>query len=151
MAEPTTSGERTFFSAGTRIEGTLELEGEVKLEGQIKGKITGTGVVTVGDKANVQADIKAPAVVIHGVVRGEVHATERLELHRTAKIAGVLRAPRIRIDEGAIFEGECRMGPSQGAEATDKRPPVTLAPSPAPVATPQTAAAPSALGSAAKH
>jgi len=45
MSEPL-STDRTFFSAGTHIEGTLELDGEVKLEGHIKGKVTGTGVVT---------------------------------------------------------------------------------------------------------
>ena len=38
MSEPL-STERTFFSAGTRIEGTLELDGEVNLQGQIKGKV----------------------------------------------------------------------------------------------------------------
>src|SRR6185436_13931086 len=110
MSEPL-STDRTFFSAGTRIEGTLELDGEVKLEGHIKGKVTGTGVVTVGEQANLQADVIAPIVIVHGIVRGEMQATDRLELHRTAKVKGSIRAARIRIDEGAVFEGECRMTP----------------------------------------
>ncbi|HSD09482.1 MAG TPA: polymer-forming cytoskeletal protein [Candidatus Binatia bacterium] len=114
MSEPL-STERTFFSAGTRIEGTLELDGEVKLEGQIKGKVSGTGIVIVGEQANLEADVFAPSIVVHGVVRGEVHATERLELHRTARVKGLIRAPRIRIDEGATFEGECRMTSKEGA------------------------------------
>src|ERR1043165_635033 len=112
MSEPL-STDRTFFSAGTHIEGTLELDGEVKLEGHIKGKVTGTGVVTVGEQANLQADVFAPVVIVHGVVRGEMHATDRLELHRTAKVKGSIRAARVRIDEGAIFEGECRMAPKE--------------------------------------
>jgi cytoskeletal protein CcmA (bactofilin family) len=123
MSEPL-STERTFFSKGTRIEGTLELEGEVKLEGQIKGKITGTGVVTVGEHANLQADLTAPTIIIHGAVQGQVHATDRLELHRTAKVKGMLQATRIRIDDGAIFEGECRMG----APATVKAEPPRVEP-----------------------
>jgi len=114
MSEPL-STERTFFSAGTRIEGTLELDGEVKLEGQIKGKVSGTGVVIVGEQANLEADVFAPSIVVHGVVRGEVHATDRLELHRTARVKGLIRAARIRIDEGAAFEGECRMAPKEAA------------------------------------
>src|SRR5437867_7256768 len=112
MSEPL-SAERTFFSKGTRIEGTLELDGEVKLEGQIKGKVTGTGVITIGENANLQADVIAPTIIIHGVVQGQVSATERLEVHRTAKVKGMLQATRIRIDDGAIFEGECRMGPHE--------------------------------------
>jgi cytoskeletal protein CcmA (bactofilin family) len=120
MAEST---ERTYFNAGTRIEGTLELDGEVKLEGQIKGKVSGTGVVVIGEQANVQADVFAPSVIVHGVVRGQIQASDRLELHRTAKVKGVIQAARIRIDEGAAFEGECRMGKADEKRAT----PLTLA------------------------
>ena len=135
MSEPL-STDRTFFSAGTHIEGTLELDGEVKLEGQIKGKVTGTGVVTVGEQANLQADVFAPVVIVQGVVRGEMHATDRLELHRTAKVKGSIRAARVRIDEGAIFEGECRMAPKESPaikaepskETEEKRPQLNLTP-----------------------
>jgi len=144
MSEPL-SAERTFFSKGTRIEGTLELDGEVKLEGQIKGKITGTGVITIGENANVQADVIAPTIIVHGVVQGQLFATDRLEVHRTAKVKGLLQATRIRIDDGAVFEGECRMGAREGAaikaepakvepaKPEEKRPsPLTLTAAPPP-------------------
>jgi cytoskeletal protein CcmA (bactofilin family) len=140
MSDPF-STERTFFSAGTRIEGTLVLEGEVKLQGQVKGKVSGSGVVTVGEQATIEADIDAPTVVVHGNVKGEVHATERLELHRSARVRGKIRAPRVRIDEGAVFEGECRMGPAEGAvskteppRSEERKPAITPAITPAPVA-----------------
>lgn len=120
MSEPL-STDRTFFSAGTRIEGTLELDGEVKLEGQVKGKVTGTGVVIIGEQANLQADVLAPTIIVHGVVRGELHATEKLEMHRTAKVKGLIRAGRIRIDEGAVFEGECKMNPKDAPKAEPVR------------------------------
>jgi cytoskeletal protein CcmA (bactofilin family) len=121
MSEPL-STDRTFFSAGTRIEGTLELDGEVKLEGHVKGKVTGTGVVIIGEQANLQADVLAPTIIVHGVVRGEIHATEKLELHRTAKVKGLIRAARIRIDEGAVFEGECRMSTKDTAKSEGPKP-----------------------------
>ncbi len=128
MSEPL-STERTFFSAGTRIEGTLELDGEVKLEGHIKGKVTGTGVIIIGERADLQADIFAPSIVVHGMVRGQIHASDRLELHRTAQVKGMIQAARIRIDEGAAFEGECRMTSKDATKSDDKRPaPVTRTP-----------------------
>jgi cytoskeletal protein CcmA (bactofilin family) len=135
MSEPL-SAERTFFSVGTRIEGTLELDGEVKLEGHIKGKVTGTGVIIIGERADLQADVFAPSIVVHGMVRGQIHASDRLELHRTAQVKGMIQAARIRIDEGAAFEGECRMTGKDAAKTDDKRP--------APVArtTPSTTSAP---------
>ena len=58
MAE-SLSTERTFFNAGTRIEGTLELDGEVKLEGQIKGKVSGTGVVIARSRGMRTSDTGA--------------------------------------------------------------------------------------------
>jgi cytoskeletal protein CcmA (bactofilin family) len=111
------SNERSFFSAGTKIDGDIEMEGEVKLEGQISGKIAGTGPVTVGEQANVRANVYAPVIVVEGIVRGELHARDRLELHRTARVHGMIKAPRIRIDEGAVFEGECHMAPAEAARA----------------------------------
>jgi cytoskeletal protein CcmA (bactofilin family) len=136
MTEPV-SNDRTFFSAGSRIEGTLELEGEVKLDGQISGKVAGTGVIVIGEHANLQADVSAPMIVVHGVVRGELRATDRLELHRTAKVKGVISAPRLRVDEGAVFEGECKMAIKDAAKvdaprAEEKRAGgLSLTPSPA--------------------
>jgi cytoskeletal protein CcmA (bactofilin family) len=144
MSEPL-STERTFFSAGTRIEGTLELDGEVKLEGHIKGKVSGTGVIIIGERADLQADIFAPSIVVHGMVRGEIHASDRLELHRTAQVKGIIQAARIRIDEGAAFEGECRMTSKDAAKSDDKRPaPLTRTPTatPAPTGTPGAAPTP---------
>jgi cytoskeletal protein CcmA (bactofilin family) len=138
MSEPL-STERTFFSAGTHIEGTLELDGEVKLEGHIKGKVTGTGVIIIGERADLQADVFAPSIVVHGMVRGQIHASDRLELHRTAQVKGMIQAARIRIDEGAAFEGECRMAGKDAAKSDDKRSaPVTRS------ATTTTASAPGA-------
>jgi len=139
MSEPL-STDHTFFSAGSRIEGTLELEGEVKLEGNITGKVSGTGVVVIGEHANLQADVSAPTIIVHGVVRGELHAADRLELHRTAKMKGVIRAVRLRIDEGAVFEGECKMATKDTAKADAPRPEekraATLSLTPSPAAPP---------------
>ena len=119
------STDRTFFSAGTRLEGVLEVDGEVSLDGQVNGKVTGTGLVTIGEHADLQAEITAPTVVVHGTVRGEIHATESLQLHKSAKVKGLIAAARLRIDEGAVFEGECRMGTAAATE-TQKPAPAEL-------------------------
>ena len=118
--------ERSFFSPGSRIEGNLEIEGEVTLQGQISGKVVGTGLVTIGEQANVRANVYAPTVVVEGTLRGEIHARDRLELHRAAKVTGLIRAPRIRIDEGAFFEGECKMSSGEAARTEPKPEPTKL-------------------------
>lgn len=135
--------ERSFFSPGTRIDAAIEVEGEIKLQGQISGKVAATGLLTVGEQADVKANLSAPMIVVQGVVRGEIHARERLELHRTARVQGLIRAPRVRIDEGALFEGECKMAPAEPARTEptklDERRPAAPPPASAaaPAATPQ--------------
>jgi len=109
--------DRSFFGPGSRIDGSLEIDGDVRLQGSIQGKVTGSGTVTIGDQATIQANVFAPTVIVQGMVRGEIHARDRLELHKSAKVFGLLKASRIRIDEGAQFEGECKMAPA-AAEAS---------------------------------
>jgi cytoskeletal protein CcmA (bactofilin family) len=118
MAEIVPS-DRSFFGPGSKIEGNLEIDGDVRLQGVIQGKVSGSGTVTIGDQATVQANVFAPTVIVQGLVRGEIHARDRLELHKSAKVYGVLRAARIRIDEGAQFEGECKMAPAAAAPAAE--------------------------------
>jgi cytoskeletal protein CcmA (bactofilin family) len=108
MSDPH-QNERSFFSSGSRIEGTLEIQGEVQLQGKISGKVIGSGTVRIGEQATVDADIHAPIVAVAGTVRGEIHAPEKLELLRSAKVTGLVKTSRLRIDEGAFLEGECKM------------------------------------------
>lgn len=122
MAELAAPSDRSFFGPGSRIDGNLEIDGDVRLQGSIQGKVTGSGTVTIGDQATIQANIFAPTVIVQGLVRGEIHARDRLELHKSAKVFGLLKASRIRIDEGAQFEGECKMAPA-AAEASKVAPP----------------------------
>jgi cytoskeletal protein CcmA (bactofilin family) len=117
------SSDRSFFGPGSKIEGNLEIDGDVRLQGVIQGKVSGSGTVTIGDQATIQANVFAPTVIVQGLVRGEIHARDRLELHKSAKVYGVLRASRIRIDEGAQFEGECKMAPAETPKAVAATPP----------------------------
>ena len=114
------SSERSFFSAGSRIEGNLEISGEVQLEGEIRGKIVGSGTVRVGEHATLDADIDAPVVVVEGTVRGKIRAAERLEMCRSAKVNGLVKTIRLRMNEGAFLEGECRMASESGRKEPAK-------------------------------
>ena len=115
--------DRSFFGPGSRIEGNLEVEGEVRLQGSIQGKVTGSGIVTIGEQATLQANVFAPTVIVQGTVRGEIHARDRLELHKSAKVQGLIRASRLRIDDGAQFEGECKMAPAAEPAKAVPQPP----------------------------
>jgi cytoskeletal protein CcmA (bactofilin family) len=56
--------------------------------------------------------------VIHGTINGDIIATQRLELGRAAKVHGNIQTPSLIIEQGAIFEGSCKM--VQMTAAVDK-------------------------------
>jgi cytoskeletal protein CcmA (bactofilin family) len=46
---------------------------------------------------------------VSGKVNGEITASQRIEIHPTAKVTGNITAPTLVIQEGAFFEGSCSM------------------------------------------
>jgi len=59
---------------------------------------------------------------IHGIVNGDIIATDRIELGRAAKLNGNIQTPSLMIEQGAVFEGSCKM--TQAKAAADKPPKV---------------------------
>ncbi|HLC17792.1 MAG TPA: polymer-forming cytoskeletal protein [Thermodesulfobacteriota bacterium] len=107
-----------FIGKGMKVEGKLSFDKTVRIDGSFKGEINATGTLVVGEGAFVEADIKVGTLIINGEVRGTVEATGRVELQAPAKLVGELRAPNLIIGEGTIFEGNCVMLKSTGAETT---------------------------------
>jgi cytoskeletal protein CcmA (bactofilin family) len=53
--------------------------------------------------------------VIHGTINGDIIATQRLELGRAAKVNGNIQTPSLIIEQGAVFEGSCKMVQMSGS------------------------------------
>ena len=79
------------------------------LNGTFSGEIASSDTLIIGDKAVVNADIRAGQVVISGQVVGNVRAAERVELKGHARVFGDIEAPIVVVEEGVLFEGHCRM------------------------------------------
>ncbi len=103
-------GIQTFLGPKTTLEGKLAFEGTVRLDGHFTGTIESKeGVMIVGEKAVVQADILVHTVTISGEVSGNIRATNCIELHPPARVHGDLNAPVVVIDAGVVFHGNCTM------------------------------------------
>jgi cytoskeletal protein CcmA (bactofilin family) len=64
-------------------------------------------------------------VTVSGQVTGNLSATERVELKRTARVSGDVQAPVVVVEEGVLFDGHCRM--SKPTPLTEAAPPRELA------------------------
>ena len=49
------------------------------------------------------------AAMVNGTVNGDIYASEKLQLGRTARVMGNIHSPRLVVEEGAILEGSCNM------------------------------------------
>jgi len=99
----------TYLDRGTMISGKLHFEGTARIDGNIDGEIDGKEI-TIGESAVATAQIRADSIVVCGKVKGEITATQRVEIRSTAKVIGNITAPKLIVEEGAIFEGQCSMG-----------------------------------------
>jgi len=112
VAPPTHAGSSSaagYLDHGTKISGKLHFDGPARIDGTIDGEVDGKEI-TIGESAVVTAQIRADSIVVCGKVKGEIIATDRIEIRPTAKLVGNIAAPKLIIHEGAIFEGQCSMG-----------------------------------------
>jgi len=109
--EPTVArGEiKAFLGEGTDFKGILTFEGTVRVDGQLEGEIYTKDTLIVGESAVVGAEINVHTIVISGIVRGNINATGKIEVHRPGKLFGNVKTPSLYIEEGVIFEGNCAM------------------------------------------
>lgn len=105
-----------FVGGGTVLSGEANFKGMLRVDGHLTGRITSeNGTLIVSSGGRVDADINVAAAKINGVVNGDIVARERLELGRTAQVYGDIRTPTLVIEEGAVFEGSCRMKTTEAA------------------------------------
>ncbi len=99
----TTLGKETVFN------GVMNFKESLKIDGKFDGKIDSIGFLYIEDGAEVVADIKARSIVVGGVVKGNIVATDSLEMLDSGKVFGNVRTSRLRIADGVVFEGKCEM------------------------------------------
>lgn len=110
-----------FIGSGTSLTGETEFKSMLRVDGHLIGKISSeSGTLYVGSGGLVDANVSVAATIIHGTVNGDIIASEKIELGRTAKIVGNIQTPSLVIEQGAILEGNCSM--TQAKSNFDKRP-----------------------------
>jgi cytoskeletal protein CcmA (bactofilin family) len=99
-----------FIDQGSEFEGKLTFKDTVRIDGQFRGEITSQNTLIVGETGEIMATVRSREVVISGSVTGDVYATERLVLHKTARVDGDVEAGSLAIEEGALLNGKVTMG-----------------------------------------
>src|SRR2546423_613013 len=99
-----------FVGNGTSLTGEASFKGMLRVDGHLSGQVKSEGgTLIVGNNGQVDADIEVAVATIHGTVNGDITASQRLELGRAAKVNGNIQTPSLVIEQGAVFEGSCKM------------------------------------------
>ena len=109
-----------FVGHGTVLTGETTFQAMLRVDGVLQGTVSSdAGTLIVGSNGQVDANVAVAQATINGTVNGDIIATEKLHLGRTAKVVGNVQTPRIIIEEGAVLEGSCSM--VRVKEALEKR------------------------------
>jgi len=98
-----------FLGKETEFEGKLSFKGAVRIDGRFTGEIYSDGTLIAGESAVIKSEIHVSHIIISGEIKGNIIADNRIEIHAPGKVYGNIQSPVVVIDEGVIFEGNCRM------------------------------------------
>ena len=86
----------------------IAFEGILRINGYAAGVIrSNEGTLIVEADGEVDADISVHDATIYGCVRGDIRATQKVELGGSARVVGDIETVALSIEPGAVFEGRC--------------------------------------------
>lgn len=100
------------LGAGLTVQAEISGREDLVLQGPFKGLIALSGAsLTIDRQAEVEAEIEAADVFVHGSLSGGIRATGRVVLAASGRIKGDITAAQITIQDGAMFRGAICMKP----------------------------------------
>ena len=112
----------SVVSEGVEIKGNINCRDSLYIAGSVTGDIESTDKsrIEVGKSGKVVGQIKGETVIIKGVVEGDVFAFSQLELGGSAKVKGRLSYSLLKLEPGAVFEGELEHQQTKSALKSSK-------------------------------
>ena len=98
-----------FLDVGSHFEGELKFDHSFRVDGKVVGKVISDGDLVVGEKGEIDGEIRVGRLFVSGLVKGEVFAAQRLSIHPRGRVEGRVHARALIIEEGGILEGESSM------------------------------------------
>jgi cytoskeletal protein CcmA (bactofilin family) len=101
------SGEFAHIGKSVVINGELSGSEDLYVDGTVEGTIQlQSNSLVIGPNGHVHADVNAKGVVVQGKLEGNIRASDRVELRKSAVIVGDIVTQRIAIEDGAFFKGK---------------------------------------------
>jgi len=99
----------TIIGAGTLFVGEIHVKGTLRIDGRVEGKMICSGDIVVGESGVIEAELRARSIKLAGILKGNTYASGILEIVSTGKLYGDLEVGKLVINDGAVFQGQCKM------------------------------------------
>jgi cytoskeletal protein CcmA (bactofilin family) len=117
------SAKAAVIGPKIHINGDISGDENLVIEGKVDGKINlNAHQLDIGQGGRVNADITAKVIKIAGEVRGDLSGSEKVVISRTGNVHGNIVAPRMTLEDGAIFKGSIDMDPGEPAKVKTASP-----------------------------
>lgn len=94
----------------SRIMGDIRFGGGLHVDGTIKGNVASDGderaTLTVSDRGTIEGEVRVPYIILNGLVKGDVYASEHVELASSARVEGNVYYALIEMAMGAEVNGK---------------------------------------------
>jgi len=103
-------GDVVVLGKTTSFTGILKFESTLRIQGTFRGTIDAAGALIVDKEAVVEADhITVSSLTVYGHISGTVQALDKVDMMSGARVHGDVSAARLRIADGVLFDGKCKM------------------------------------------
>jgi len=109
MFQQNSNAMSSIIGSDLEIKGDINIKGNLIIYGIVDGNINCEGIVTTAKESKVNGNITTMHADISGLVNGDLEAKKKVSLSSTAKLEGTLLATILVIEEGASFNGLCKM------------------------------------------
>jgi cytoskeletal protein CcmA (bactofilin family) len=106
---------RVSLGPDAEVTGKLSFVTPTRIEGKLRGEIRASDLLVVGAQAVIHATVRAQKLIVLGEIRGEVQGASRVEICAGGRLFGDIETQCLVVQEGAMFEGQSRMGQRPGA------------------------------------
>ena len=99
MSKPAVLGK------GLHVHGRVRGDGDLRVEAQIEGDVVVSGNLELDEGASIAGGVEADAVVVAGVLTGDVSARGAVAITASGKVEGDIKAAELSLAEGGSFVG----------------------------------------------
>ena len=89
---------KDILSSDVEIKGSIKFQKELLIDGKVEGEINSDGVLTIGENADIQGEIKTKSITVYGKVRGNMHCAGTATVNYVGKIPGRLTAEHVLVE-----------------------------------------------------